>query len=90
MSRRILAYECQYCGCVKKTKNICIRHEAACKHNPEARNCQFCVHSERLEQRVKGGGSLWCPVKQMACSSAISASCQHFISRSKEDNNGKV
>lgn len=88
MARRVLAYECQYCGAIKKSKNIATRHEESCKQNPNARNCMFCVHHTKLEECVPGGGRLWCPLRSMACSSAVGAKCPHFKRTEEVKDNG--
>lgn len=71
MARRVLAYECRYCGAIKKTENICLRHEKACMKNPDARNCILCQHS------FKESSTLMCG-KGKVCSQAVSVKCEHF------------
>lgn len=78
MARRILAWECKYCGAIKKNETIALRHEVTCLKNPDARNCILCIFSFRNEQMNK----LVCR-KGKICSRAISASCEYF--RRKEE-----
>lgn len=73
MARRILAWECRYCGAIKKTENICLRHEKTCMKNPDARNCILCKHSSNKP----GTRELLCQ-KGKKCSQATSANCEHF------------
>lgn len=72
MARRVLAWECRYCGTIKKSETICERHEKTCLKNPDARNCVVCQHSHKPE-----GDSLSC-LKGKKCSRATSAKCEHF------------
>lgn len=74
MARRILAWECRHCGAIKKTENICLRHEKTCMKNPDARNCILCQHSVS----TVGEKQLLCQ-KGKKCSQATSANCEHFI-----------
>jgi len=90
MVRRILAYECQYCETLKRTKNIAVRHEKSCPKNPNAQNCIFCVHPVKLEACAPGGGKLWCPVRSLACSSAVGAGCEQFVRKERQDKDGDV
>ena len=80
MATRTLAYECKYCGTLKKTKNVCERHELTCFENPDAKNCLMCNH---VVSSTKGRV---CKVTGKRCSSAVSATCEHFDRR---DNDGK-
>ena len=73
MARRVLAWECRHCGAIKKTENICRRHEITCLKNPDARNCILCQHSIAKS----GTRELLCQ-KGKKCSQAISAKCEHF------------
>lgn len=72
MAYRVLAYQCVYCGALKKTKNICERHEIACLSNPDAKNCILCRHkTTRENKRV-------CGISGKLCSSGASANCKEF------------
>jgi hypothetical protein len=73
MARRVLAWECRYCGTIKKTENICVRHEKTCMKNPDARNCILCQHSITNS----GTRDLVCK-KGKKCSQATSANCEYF------------
>ena len=75
MATRTLAYECKYCGALKKTKTICERHELACFSNPDAKNCVLC---QRVEKTARGRV---CGVTGARCSVAISATCEMFVRR---------
>lgn len=75
MATRTLAYECKYCGMLKRTKNVCERHEITCFKNPDARNCMLCVN---MEQK---GKVRVCAVTGKRCSVAVSASCEYFLRR---------
>ena len=79
MATRTLAYECQYCGTLKRTKNVCERHELTCFQNPDAKNCLLCQHREG------GPKSRVCAVTGKRCSVAISATCEYFIGRTDND-----
>ena len=79
MARRILAWECRHCGTIKKTENICIRHEKTCMKNPDARNCILCEHSY-TEIGQTGLAGLICK-KGKKCSQATSANCEYFVRR---------
>ena len=75
MATRTLAYECKYCGALKRTKNVCERHELTCFQNPDAKNCVLCANMKNSEDgRV-------CAVSGKRCSVAVSASCKHFVRR---------
>lgn len=73
MAKRVLAWECRYCGAIKKSETICERHERTCLKNPDARNCIVCQHSGTNVP----GGSLRCR-KGKTCSRATSAKCEYF------------
>lgn len=73
MARRVLAWECRYCGAIKKTENICLRHEKTCMKNPDARNCILCTQSITNSDTKQ----LICK-KGKVCSRATSAACEHF------------
>ena len=75
MATRTLAYECKYCGALKRTKNVCERHELTCFQNSEAKNCMLCEH-----MRLGDNGRV-CFVTGKRCSVAVSASCEHFSRR---------
>ena len=75
MATRTLAYECQYCGALKRTKLICERHEATCFQNPDARNCVLCEHMR------SGARGRVCFVTGKRCSVAVSANCYSFSRR---------
>lgn len=75
MATRVLAYECQYCGALKKTKRTCERHEISCLKNPNARNCILCTHS------IKEEGETICAKTGKRCSVAVSANCNQFTAR---------
>lgn len=71
MARRILAWECKYCGAIKKSETICERHEKTCLKNPDARNCIVCKHSYNRDVKIS------C-CKGKVCSRATSAKCEYF------------
>lgn len=71
MARRILMWECEYCGKVKKTEKICKRHEAACLCNPDSKNCLLCKHM--IDTTPKR-----CAVRRCFCSTAVSSNCDHY------------
>ena len=75
MATRTLAYECKFCGALKRSKLICERHELTCFQNPDAKNCILCKHS------VDAGKGKFCVVTGKRCSVAVSASCEHFARR---------
>ena len=77
MATRTLAYECKFCGALKRTRVICERHELTCFENPEARNCVLCQHIRSSHQ-----GKV-CFVTGKRCSVAVSANCYSFTR--KED-----
>ena len=75
MSTRILAYECDYCGALKKTKALIKRHEIACKQNPKCKNCLVCTHIDRSGEKPR------CGLSGKLCSIAVSARCNDFNRR---------
>ena len=75
MATRTLAYECKYCGALKRTKNVCERHELTCFQNPDAKNCMLCENI-----RASAAGKV-CVVTGKRCSVAVSANCEHFARR---------
>lgn len=75
MATRTLAYECKYCGALKRTKNVCERHELTCFQNPDAKNCVLCQNMRQ------GKGGRVCAVTGKRCSVAISANCEYFARR---------
>lgn len=72
MALRVLAYQCKYCGALKKTKNTCERHEIACLSNPNAKNCMLCRHRTTHENKRV------CGLSGKLCSSSVSANCTAF------------
>jgi len=42
--KQVEAWKCDYCSRVSRTKTGMMRHEAACKNNPEKRFCVTCIH----------------------------------------------
>lgn len=84
MARRVFAWQCQYCGTLKRTELIAKRHEAACLHNPDAKNCILCVHSnkEKIEEDYEmftvTKRVLRCSKRRINCSTAVSVKCEHF------------
>lgn len=79
MAVRVLAYECKYCGALKKTKHICEKHEIACFSNPDAKNCLLCQH-----MRAGESGRV-CAVTGKRCSTATSALCNDFARRAGDE-----
>lgn len=79
MATRTLAYECKYCGALKKSKTICERHELTCFSNPDAKNCVLCRNA------IDGEKGRVCKVTGKRCSVAVSAQCEDFARR---DSNG--
>ena len=79
MATRTLAYECKYCGALKRTKNVCERHELTCFQNPDAKNCILCVH------RVDSKDGKVCGMTGKRCSVAISANCENFARRQADE-----
>lgn len=79
MATRTLAYECKYCGALKRTKVICERHELTCFQNPDAKNCVLCQH---MRQSYHGRV---CSVTGKRCSVAVSANCEHFARRESNE-----
>ncbi len=78
MAKQVLAWRCRYCGVLKRTENIALRHEASCLKNPDAKNCAFCIHSKASE------GVLVCKVRDLKCTRAVSVKCEYF-ERNQED-----
>lgn len=76
MALRVLAYECKYCGTLKKTRALIVRHELACVNNPKAKNCTKCVHIQKT-----GARRPICGVSGKLCSTAVSARCKDFQRR---------
>lgn len=74
MAIRTLAYECKFCGALKRSKTICERHEETCLQNPNAKNCIRCEHHEFNQVQ----GITVCSITGKKCSSAVSAKCQDF------------
>lgn len=68
MARRVLAWECKYCGALKKSEKICKRHEIGCNKNPDRKNCLDCIH--------KCGNE--CSKRKIMCSKAVSAYCTDY------------
>ena len=75
MATRTLAYECKYCRALKRSKNVCERHELTCFQNPDAKNCILCEHKTQVN------GVKICGITHKRCSVAISATCEHFNRR---------
>lgn len=73
MPNKVLAYQCKFCGALKRSFGICQRHEYSCLQNPNARNCLLCEHMvvENREAR--------CSVKNKKCTSAVSGHCDSFV-----------
>lgn len=87
MARKVFAWQCRYCGALKKNEKIAIRHENSCLKNPDAKNCLLCVHkyTHLDDNSIEDSGmfgmtvsSAWCHVKQCACSKAVSGNCTYF------------
>ena len=79
MATRTLAYEGQYCGTLKKTKNVCERHERTCFRNPDAKNCILC------QNMVNSSIGRMCGVYGKRCSVAVSANCERFARRESNE-----
>lgn len=79
MATRTLAYECKYCRALKRSRDICERHELTCFQNPDAKNCILCVH------KTEGANGRVCAVSGKRCSVAISAYCEHFSRRDSNE-----
>ena len=75
MATRTLAYECKYCGVLKRTRNVCERHELTCLKNVDAKNCILCTHISKVD------GISLCDVTGTRCSAAVSANCKYFKRR---------
>lgn len=73
MPRQVLAWQCRFCGEIKKSEKIAARHEAACLANPDCRNCIVCKHEESSP-----GSKSVCGVRGVNCSRAVSANCEDF------------
>ena len=71
MAKRVLAYECKYCGTLKKSQTIAERHEITCMKGTDPRNCSVCENSFLTQDGLK------CR-KGIKCSSAVSAKCEYF------------
>lgn len=67
----IVAYQCDYCGTIKRTKKVMQNHELTCMKNPNAINCLKCVNA-------KDGK---CVITSKKCSKAVSAICGKFKSK---------
>lgn len=78
MARRVLAWECQYCGALKRTEKIAVRHEKTCLKNPDSKNCLNCKNSYTDAPRDGGLPERRCKVKGSSCSRAVSADCEHY------------
>lgn len=76
MSKRIVAYQCEYCGAIKRTQTIIERHEKACIKNPRAKNCLFCKHSELTFDGTKN--IRFCKLTGSESRKDISANCNNF------------
>lgn len=77
MAKRVLAYECRYCGALKKSEKICLRHEIGCTKNPNRKNCMDCVY--RDDERNL------CEMRGVQCSRAVSAYCEDYMRRETDD-----
>lgn len=74
MARQVLAWQCKFCGTIKKTEAVCLRHEKACTDNPDAKNCMFCKYSYKdTDDNV-----LKCNKRKIQCTRAVSANCEYF------------
>lgn len=85
MARRVFAWKCQYCGALKEKELIAKRHEIACLHNPNARNCILCVNAyQAFESELENYSNrlsrkqLRCSKRRINCSTAVSVRCEHF------------
>lgn len=83
MARRVFAWQCQHCGALKRTELIAKRHEAACLHNPNARNCILCIHGYDSRDAFQiqvgiGRTHLKCSKRRINCSTAVSVKCEYF------------
>ena len=88
MAKQILAYECAYCGILKKSRKIAERHERSCFKNPNAVNCMICEnrydYKETLSEDEWGASSRVvhkCKVNDKLCSRSLSGNCTHFEPR---------
>ena len=78
MARRVLAWECQYCGALKRTEKIAVRHEKTCLKNPDSKNCLKCKNSYTDASWDGGLPERRCKVKSSGCSRAVSADCEYY------------
>lgn len=71
MARRVLAWQCRYCGALKKSEKICLRHEIGCIKNPNRKNCMDCAYSDFETHN--------CTKRGVPCSRAVSAYCEEYV-----------
>lgn len=74
MARQIIAWQCEFCGEIKKSQYIAERHEVACLKNPHAVNCQICAHRTWDYEDDKAV----CSLTNKQCTRAVSANCNDF------------
>lgn len=79
MAYHVLAWKCEYCGDLKKTKHIADRHEKACKMNPNAQNCLECAKSFYEDTDDGSPGTYICMVDGKLCTRARSGNCTHYV-----------
>lgn len=54
MPHETIAFECNFCRRVSRTKAGAERHECACKYNPARRACHTCEHCDlKAEIKIK-------------------------------------
>jgi len=80
MAKQILAWQCRYCGAIKKTETIALRHELACLSNKDAHNCMLCEYQPSRSHECSKRGCM--------CSKAVSANCTFFKRRSLKLSHG--
>lgn len=77
MARQVLAWQCKYCGAIKRTENVALKHEKACLKNPNPKNCIVCQHSYFNEEE----NYLMCRLRKIKCTKSVSANCDQFKPR---------
>jgi hypothetical protein len=81
--KRIIAYKCEHCGKVLKTKWGILKHENTCLKNPVGKNCFMCKHSALGDlQDEWNDGSILKDMPTCPWTSIIvynkAPSCEHF------------
>ena len=75
--KEVIAFQCEYCNKIKRTKALMKKHEAKCYKNPSLHSCYNC---DNLVIDDCNGKRVWCEVFSKNISQRPwHEDCEHYI-----------